>query len=145
MTLLTLDGLLPLAEGLMENSRPDAPDSSLDEIISQIPTMREVTMHLSAAAITTLSDSPNDDVHRRRFVHLAERVMKQAVSVGLVESFRVQCDGENNSGLGGTECFRVHLFYKKPGAEWSSMELVLGEDDWFIIDNDQINLPGKQQ
>lgn len=128
----------------MENSHPEACDFDLDEIISQIQSMREVTMHLGAAAITTLSDSPNDEVHRRRFVHLAERVMEQAVSVGLVESFRVQCDGENNSDLGGTECFRVRLFYKKPGAEWSSMELVLGEDDWFIIDNDQINLLGKQ-
>ena len=127
----------------MENSRLDAPDPSLDEVISQIQSMREVTMHLSAAAITTLSNSPNDEVHRRRFVHLAERVMEQAVSVGLVESFRVQCDGENNSGLGGTECFRAHVFYKKPAAEWSRMELVLGEDDWFIIDNDQTDLPGK--
>jgi hypothetical protein len=56
----------------MENSRPEGCDLDLDEVISQIQSMREVTMHLRAAAITTLSNSPNDEVHRRRFVRLIE-------------------------------------------------------------------------
>lgn len=69
----------------MKTSHSDAQDSNLDEIISQIQSMREVTMHLSAAAITTLSDSPNDEVHRRRrFVQLAKKVMQRAVSIGLL-------------------------------------------------------------
>jgi len=123
----------------MRNRLADVPDSDLDEVIAQIQSMGDVRAHLSAAAVATLSDSPNDEVHRSWFVQLAERVMRHAVSIGLIQAFRVQCDRENNpDALAGTSCFRANVFYRKPGAQWCCIELILGEGEWFVIDSGEI-------
>lgn len=109
--------------------------SNLDQALASIHSMREVKEHLAAAADAALSGSPNDEIHRRWFVELAEQIMSRAVRIGLIQAFRVQCDRENNpSALEGTSCLRCHIFYSKSDATWCSIELMLGEDRWFIVD-----------
>jgi deoxyribodipyrimidine photolyase-like uncharacterized protein len=89
-------------------------DSDLDRAVARIQSMRDVNVHLGAAATAALYGSPNDEIHRRWFTQLAERIMSRAVSIGLIQAFRVQCDRENNPDvLAGTEHFKAHLFYKK--------------------------------
>ncbi len=115
------------------------PTSDLDQAAARIQTMRDVTMHLVTLADATFSGSLNDELHRSWFVQLAERIMSRAVSIGLIQAFRVQCDRENNPDpLGGTACLRAEVFYQKPGAKWCSMELILGNGHWFIVGNGEM-------
>jgi hypothetical protein len=61
--------------------------SGLNRVMARIQTMRDVTVHLGAAATAALSGSPNDEVHRRWFVQLAERIMNRAASICLIHAF----------------------------------------------------------
>jgi hypothetical protein len=113
------------------------PPSDLDQALARIHSMRDVKVHLASAADAALSGSPNDETHRRWFVELVEQIMSRALNIGLIQAFRVQCDRENNpSALEGTSCLRCHVFYEKPDAAWCSIELMLGEDRWFIVDTE---------
>jgi hypothetical protein len=113
------------------------PASDLDQAAARIRTMRDLTMHLVTLADAMFSGSLNDELHRSWFVQLAERIMSHAVRIGLLQAFRVQCDGETNPDpLRGTACLRAEVFYQEPGAKWCSMELILGDGQWFIVDGE---------
>ena len=119
------------------------PDLKLEQVMAGIQSMRDVTAHLGAAADAAFSGSPNDEIHRRWFVQLAQQIMSRAVSAGLIQSFRVQCDRENNPEvLAGTNCFRAHVFYQRSDSKWCSIELILGQGDWFVIDSGAMESAG---
>ena len=63
--------------------------------------MRDVAVHLGAAADAAFSGSHNDEIHRAWFVQLAEQIMSRAVSIGFMQSFRVQCDPRGQSRCSG--------------------------------------------
>ena len=93
--------------------------------------------------LRTPCGSPNDEIHRCWFVQLAKQIMTRAVRIGLIQSFRVQCDPENKpDGLVGTEHFKTHVFYKNTDAKWCNIELIFGQGDWFIKDSGAMESAG---
>jgi hypothetical protein len=115
------------------------PNSDLDQAVMRIQTMRDVTTHLTTLADAAFSGSLNNELHRRWFVQLAERIMSHAVSIGLIRAFRMQCDAENNpDALAETACLHAEVFYQTSGAKWCGIELILGEGQWFVVDNGEV-------
>ena len=113
------------------------------QAMAGIQSVRDVTVHFGAAADAAFSGSHNDEIHRAWFVRLAEQIMSRAVGIGLIQSFRVQCDPEDNpDGLVGTEHFKAHVFYKSTDTKWCNIELIFGQGDWFIIDSGAVESTG---